>query len=168
MCSAWGAVQQSALPQRGTCWRTSRGCVAIWTPFPTLLVVALQNQGEGAFAAPILSAYRAMKREAGRLHLFFDAEHLTNYDSALRTSLTAGFFSGRDRLQEFQVLLGSKIVAMGVSVANLALGGIVSVTNDRQSFRSALDGTLYSLGVQGFSSNILDASLQPLANLRQG
>lgn len=160
-------MEKSSLPQRGMCWRTPRGCVAVWRPAPAILVVALQNHGEASFVEPVVDAYRSMQAE-GHIHLFFDAEHLTNYDSPLRAGLTTAFLPDRHRLEGFHVLLRSKIVAMGVSVANLALGGIVSVTNHRQTFRTALDSTLFALAVKGFSSNVLDALTKTLPKAREG
>jgi hypothetical protein len=56
------------------------------------------------------------------------------------------------------VLVGSTLTAMGVSVANLALGGIVTSHSKRTPFVFALDAALASAGVTGFSSrSLLDA-----------
>jgi len=148
------------LPQHGTCWRTSRGSVALWTPAATLLIIVLRDHGDGELAAPVLETYRAMPREE-QLHLFFDAEHMVNYDSALRTTLTAGLLPDRTRLAIIHVLAQSKMVAMGASVVNLALGGLLSVTNQRQVFCAALDRALLSQNARGFSSNVLES--RPLA-----
>jgi hypothetical protein len=51
---------------------------------------------------------------------------------------------------------------MGVSVANLALGGIVTSTTERASFKSKLDTCLFENHIAGFSSRVLDF-LQPPA-----
>ena len=50
---------------------------------------------------------------------------MPNYDSELRTEWTRWLLRNRARLEDIQIVAGSKIVAMGVSVANVALGGII-------------------------------------------
>ena len=44
---------------------------------------------------------------------------------------------------------------MGVSVANLALGGIITVYEDRAEFAHAFEGELRKSGVVGFSIGVL-------------
>lgn len=90
------------------------------------------------------------------LHVFADCEALGNYDSQLRTELTARFLPVRERIATLSVLVKSRFVAMGVTVMNLALGGIVSSATDRDEFVSALDARLFELRVVGFSSRALE------------
>lgn len=120
------------------------------------MVLSLLGYGEADFAVPILEAYETLSKTEP-LHFFADAEQLVNYDSRLRTAITARFLPDRKRFEQLQVMLKSKIVAMGVSVANLALGGIVDVTNDPQAFKASLDSCLFKNHVVGFSSNALQA-----------
>ncbi len=94
---------------------------------------------------------------AGPLHLFADLGAMNNYDSGLRTELTAGFLPARERIASFPILLRSKLVAMGVSVANLALGGLVQTMDDRERFKKALDSALFEHKASGFSSQVLDS-----------
>lgn len=115
----------------------------------------LQGHGEADFARPILEAFEHLE-PAPAAHLFFDAEELDDYESALRVDLTRGLFPERERVASFHVLVRSKLVAMGVSVANLALGGIVNSTSDRKRFKARLDACLFALRVVGFSSSVLD------------
>lgn len=124
-------------------------------PAPTLLIVRLQGHGEGELAKPILEALDKLDK-APAAHLFFDAEDLDNYDSPLRIELTQRLFPERERFASFHVLVRSKLVAMGVSVANLALGGIVNTTSDRKRFKARLDACLFALRIVGFSSSVLD------------
>jgi hypothetical protein len=152
-------VENERLPQQGTVWRTARGCMGLWVPGPSLLVVSFVGHGEAGFVQPLLTAYHGLAK-ADRAHLFFDAESLSNYDSALRTELTAAFFPDRANLGSLHVLVKSRLVVMGVSVANLALGGIVTSTSERASFKAKLDACLFDSHVAGFSSRVLDV-LQP-------
>jgi hypothetical protein len=149
-------VEMGALPQNGTSWRSARGCVGLWVPSPSVLVFALHGYGDAGFAAPIIRAYETLANH-GSLYVFADAEALVNYDSALRTQLTSCFFPDRERIASLHVLFHSKIVAMGISVVNLALGGIVTTTTERARFKAKLDACLFENHTVGFSSNALDA-----------
>jgi len=51
----------------------------------------------------------------------------------------------------------SRLVAMGVTVANLALGGTVKATSERAPFKAWLDACIYENRIAGFSSNVLDS-----------
>jgi hypothetical protein len=155
-------LESYPLPQNGVAWRHGRGCIGLWAPCPVLFVMRMQGHGHAEFAAAILEAYHTLKQHTS-IHVFVDAELLESYDSRLRTELTAGFLPDRGRLVSFHVLLRSKIVAMGISVANLALGGIVHTTNDARKFRETLDGCLFQNHVVGFSPGALD-TLRPRAS----
>jgi hypothetical protein len=161
-----GVVESQLFPQNGTGARTHRGGVAVWVPCPNLLVVCLRGFGEADFALPVVKAYESLVKRS-RLHVFMDCEHMTNYESALRTVLTHTFMPDRERFAAFHVLTGSRLVAMGVSVASMALGGIIQSTGDREAFKAALDTCLFEHHVVGFSSNALD-TVRPLAATSAG
>ena len=145
---------------KGVSWTTARGSLGLWNPAPNLMLMALRGHGEGAFVQPIVALYDRLSGPA--LYLFADVAKLVNYDSALRTGLTARFARDRARIAQFPILLGSKIVAMGVTVANLALGGMVTTHTRREPFSESVDKTLFALRVAGFSSNALTSfSAQP-------
>jgi hypothetical protein len=152
----WRVVDKYALPQNGTGFRTERGCVGVWVPSPALVVIALHGHGEGSFAAPIIAAYESLSPNE-RIRLYADCEALGNYDSPLRTQLTARFLPDRSRIATLNCLVKSRFVSMGVTVMNLALGGIVDSTTDRAKFIAELDACLFEQRVVGFSSNALSA-----------
>lgn len=129
--------------------------MGVWVPSPNVLVFALRGHGDVAFAEPLLKAFDTLSKRDS-VHLFVDADGLVNYQSQLRTELTTGFFPHRRRTS-LHVLLSSKLVAIGVSVANLALGGIVTTLTDRARFQANLDARLFENRVVGFSSSALDS-----------
>lgn len=153
------------LPQRGTSWRTPRGSAAIWLPAPNVLLVRLHGYGEAQLARPICEGFDRLKQAPGS-YVFFDAETMSNYDSGLRVALTTHVIPERERISAFHVLVRSKLVAMGASVASLALGGLLESTTDRQRFRAELDARLIALGVPGFSSAVLDIFESPAGGAR--
>ncbi|MGC4087736.1 MAG: hypothetical protein QM756_07535 [Polyangiaceae bacterium] len=146
-------MEPQSLPMKGKAWIGRRGGVALWSPAPSMLIIVVRGHGEAALVAPIVEHFDQL--EGSALHLFGDLDALTSYDSALRTELTACFARDRKRIVSFPILTSSKIVAMGVTVANLALGGMVTTYTRREEFVSALDQSLFDLKVAGFSSNAL-------------
>lgn len=112
----------------------------------------------------MMAAYESLPQ--GSIHLFIDAEHVTSYDSSFRTELTARVAGDRQRIASFHILVKSRLVSMGVSVANLALGGIISATADRRQFTVKLDSFLFDHRVVGFSSNVLNALTPPGAGAK--
>jgi len=69
--------------------------------------------------------------------IFNDWWELSGYDSDARLKLTDWIFWIRGKIVGSHILVRSKIVSMGVSIANLALGGMLTVYTDRQEFTLA-------------------------------
>jgi hypothetical protein len=107
------------------------------------------------FNGEIVEAFASALKTVARAHIFFDAEAMSSYDSELRTGLTAAFLEERAKIAELHVLSASKLTAMGVSVANLALGGIITSHHERAPFARSLDTRLAAARVLDFSSNTL-------------
>lgn len=75
---------------------------------------------------------------SGPIRLFFEFWDMPTYDSQMRTEWTGWLLRHRSRLESLHVLARSKLVLMGVSVANLALGGIVKTHETTATFERAL------------------------------
>jgi hypothetical protein len=69
--------------------------------------------------------------------IFNDWWDLTGYDTDARLKLTDWIFWIRGKIVGSHILVRSKIVSMGVSIANLALGGMLTVYTDRGEFALA-------------------------------
>lgn len=150
-------VSAIGLPFEGAGFQSSRGRLGIWTPTPTLLVVQFSGHGDKSFVAPIIEAFDRCLAGGEAVQVFFDAYAMPTYDSELRIGLTGRFFDDRARVGEFHVLSSSKLTAMGVNVANLALGGIITPHLERAPFFAVLDAALAKQHVSGFSSKTLSA-----------
>jgi len=72
------------------------------------------------------------------LTMFWDLAELTSYHSDLRVCTTRVLISHRKQLEAIHAYAQSKLVWMGISVASLALGGIVKNHRSRESFEAAL------------------------------
>ncbi len=77
-----------------------------------------------------------------RPHVFLDALAVEGYESAARETMVAWVKQHRDKLASLHVLFRSKLVAMGVAVANVALGGMVTGHSDERAFYRAVDAVL--------------------------
>jgi hypothetical protein len=148
-------LEAFALPFAGRGLRSSKGRLGLWTPGHAIVVARFSGQGDKAFVAPIVEAFASALKTVARAHIFFDAEAMSSYDSELRTGLTAAFLEERAKIAELHVLSASKLTAMGVSVANLALGGIITSHHERAPFARSLDTRLAAARVLDFSSNTL-------------
>jgi len=112
---------------------TPRGTARVWTLSPTIYVTQTSGYLEEAHAA-FLESYGARRIQAARgrkLRVFHDWIDMTGYDSQCRTRMTAWSLKHLREYAEVHIALRSKIVAMGVQVANIALRGIIQAHNDR-------------------------------------
>lgn len=117
---------------------TANGRMTYAFPSPGIMV----NTMTGHYAADLLSfclAGMADGIEGGPLVMFFDWEGMTGYDVDCRREMTKWTMDRKAQIGKVHILVKSKLVAMGVSVANLLLGGdtICSYT-DRPKFEGAL------------------------------
>jgi hypothetical protein len=129
--------------------------MGIWAPASGILLIQLSGIGEEEYAEHVIEAIDRQLERGARLRLFIDMEGMTNYDSAMRTKLTTRLLQCRNEIDAMVVMAKSRIVTMGVSVANLALGGIIRAHEDRGEFVEAFESELRKSGVVGFSVGVL-------------
>jgi len=151
-------MEHHALSNGGDAYVSRRGRIAIWLPVRGLLVTRLADHGDGELAAPIIEAIDESLRRARRVRLFFEAEKLKTYDSALRTELTQRLRKDLDRFENIHVLVSSKMVALGVAVASLALDGKVTSHANRGPFLEELEASLARGGLAGFPLEAFSAA----------
>jgi len=77
----------------------------------------------------------------GDLDVLHDWEAVTGYESIVRQELVRWSLE-QQKPGEVHVLVKSRIVAMGVSVANVALGGKLKVYSERQKFERVRTETI--------------------------
>jgi len=96
------------------------------------------GHGDGAFAAFYAEAADPIRKQHGRLHAFFDAFEMTSYDSQMRTGITDYFRHNLKQVASLEVGARSRLVAMGATVANVVLGGMIKLHNTPEDFQRAL------------------------------
>ena len=75
---------------------------------------------------------------SGKLTVFHDWLEMTGYDSSCRKRITDWTVKHLSAYAVVHVALRSKLVAMGVQVANIALGGLVKTHQTRISLEAAI------------------------------
>ena len=118
-------------------WTGPSGELFVARPSPSALVVVMKGRVEVA-AGPVL--YGAITREIARApaSVYWDLWDMVWYDSDVRAKATSSLVESLARVPEIHATAQSKIVLMGVSVANIAVGGRVQSHPTREAFYAAL------------------------------
>lgn len=107
--------------------RTARGTARLWAISPTVYVTSVSGHLEEAHA-DLFEAYgaeRIRQAEGRSLFVFHDWLEMTGYESECRKRLTSWSVARRKSYAEVHLATKSKLVVMGVGVANIALGGLI-------------------------------------------
>jgi hypothetical protein len=131
------AVEREAL-RDGVRIRDGRGVLTVRRPAPHVELIRCEGYGRRDHLDFVIASRDRILREEGRIAIFDDLVDLRGYDSEVRTRLTAWSRAHRGSIVAFHILLRSKIVAMGVSLANAAIGGNIEAHTDRAPFEAAL------------------------------
>lgn len=115
-----------------------RAKLSIWFPTDAVVLQRVEGYADLSVAEAIARHLGAHLERGFSLAIFDDFEQLTGYDSDARLSLTAWTKQNAARIRTIDILVRSKLVAMGVSVANLALGGNIRSHSVRARFEAAL------------------------------
>jgi len=115
-------------------WRASGGALRSWSPVPTVYVTEFEGHLGVRFVPFIIGVYDRSLVAGERPTSFQDWERMESYDSEARAKLTEWLLRAHQHFTSIDMIVTSRLVAMGVSVANIALGGAISVTRDRAEF----------------------------------
>ena len=106
------------------------------TPKPNVVYFQVTGHLDKTIGRRFLDLVDRVVAVQSHFHAFCDFADTTGYDSEVRTMFTQWVASHRIRTT-VHILVGSKIVSMGVSVANLALGGSLIGYTSRAIFDAA-------------------------------
>lgn len=118
--------------------RGERGMVVLERPAPAVALLRAEGIVDAAALEPILELREQILRECGHIFIFDDLEHLESYASSVRLGLTEWCRRHRGSIREFHLLSRSRMVALGVSVANVVLEQQITVHARREAFEDAL------------------------------
>jgi hypothetical protein len=105
-----------------------------------VLEVSIRGHGKEEFGPLAIRRKQAVLADAGKIAIFYDFGSMPGYDSGLRVVWTQWFQAHLRSIAGIHIVVKSKIVAMGVSVVNLAVGGIIQTHTHRAgAFERALE-----------------------------
>jgi hypothetical protein len=142
------------LPQNGLRYQGAGGEMEMWV-VGSVIITRLCRFGHETFYPPFAERVGQVLRTEKTIAMFFDAASLERYDSNLRIDLTAFCREHKPQIRRIDVFSRSRVVSMGVSVASLALGGMVRAHSDVAAFRKAVDQELFAHRLTGFSTKAL-------------
>lgn len=120
---------------------TDKGTIEIYFLSPEVVLQTATGSAELAHAQAIASTLQAAIDAGKRIVIFDDFSGLEGYTSQARIELTAWTRKNLSKIGGIHILVQSKLVAMGVAVANIALGNVSSYTN-RAAFEAAITRAL--------------------------
>jgi len=115
-----------------------KGSASIRRPREHVEYIVAKGYARSEAAALIIEQRERIVRECGKIAVFDDLHDLVGYDSDVRIRLTEWSRANRSKIVAFHILTASRIVAMGVTVANIALGGSIRAHLKRMPFEAAL------------------------------
>jgi hypothetical protein len=121
--------------------RSARGgAVVVENPAPGILCCRVTGEGDDVIARAILRGTNAVYASSGRIQIFHDWLGVTGYTSDARKLLT-DWTRERRVNTTVSMLFNNRFLAMGVSVAALAVPGLVSFS-DPAIFAAARDAAI--------------------------
>jgi hypothetical protein len=117
---------------------TKRGAVLFQEPAPGIVVYSVAGFADVELHRMILPDLEEAIARNRSIEFFADGGDLEGYDTPFRVEWTEWFKANRDNLADVHVLVRSSIARMGLSVANLATGGMLRPYYSAASFDAAL------------------------------
>jgi hypothetical protein len=126
----------------GETWSSDEGTLFISRTIGNVVFQQFSGRLTMEFVELMLKSIQPRLDEGRQLIGFNDWWGMTGYSTEARVALTQWLFNTRGRVAEMHVLVRGKLVAMGVSVANLMLGGFLIPYTRPESFKEALGAKL--------------------------
>jgi hypothetical protein len=119
-------------------WTTPNGELRLWQPAPHVIVTRFQGpMYDGHLAQLAMVTIEGICASQPKTDIFHDWEGMELYATEARNLMTDRAIPLAPKINSLSVLFGSKVVLMGVSLANLKLGGI-TLFKGREEFDKAV------------------------------
>lgn len=120
---------------------TDRGSFAWWEVAPHIYATSMRGHMTRNMADLLMARADPMYAQVDKLHGIHDWLLMTGYETSCRTELTAWVLRNKPK-SALHIGVTLPLVAMGVTVANLALGNLIQVQRDRRSLEQAMSEAL--------------------------
>jgi hypothetical protein len=118
-----------------------RGALEVFLPVPTISMVVVSGHLSSAMVEKWIEHFDPLFASGATFRTFLDWEALESYDSAARQRLTSWVVGHIRNITSADFLVSSRLVAMGVSAANLATT-LAGLTMRSHTTRRAFDDML--------------------------
>ena len=127
-----------ALPNDVTRAQHGPGSVEFWFPRPDVAMGRYTGTPTAELYPPVIEAMTRRLRTERALHVFADLSAIDGFDSAFRERWTEWFRGHRAQVAGVHILFHSRLVAIGIALVGVALGGQVHTYSSREDFEKAL------------------------------
>ena len=134
-----GRVDSTAADR--TC-RNHNGELTVSCPCEGLVLIRMVGTFDGEHCKVLLDFLQSIDGPERTFTTFHDLEGMINYDADVRVALTRWTLSRPKKPAALHFLVRSKIVSLGLEIANAALGGWLVSHRDRASFELAYEEAL--------------------------
>jgi hypothetical protein len=117
--------------------KDARCTVTLGVPAPDVVYTVFEGYVDAELCAKMLDELSRLCTPLSKVVQFTDAELLRGYTPEVRPLASEWMKSLGRKLVSDHILVRSKVVAMGVAVANLAVGGILRAYSSRSDFNAA-------------------------------
>lgn len=122
---------------------SARGSIGYWELRRDVYATEVRGYMTRDMAALIIARVDALYALGGKVYGFHNWFAMDNYESSCRVDLTAWVLHNRAQ-SVLHIGVASRLVAMGVAVANVALGRLIEVHTRPASLEAALGASLQS------------------------
>lgn len=119
-------------------WNPPGGDASIELLSPRVIRIVLSGRVDAAAGKALARTLGEWLSHAPAKEVFWDLHALEGYASEVRTLSTQALLANRKNVASIKVIARSRIVKMGVSVANVALGGRIQQFDELSAFQAAL------------------------------
>lgn len=121
-------IRESSTPTGERLWEAPRGTLRCRRPVPEVVVFVETGFLHAELAPVLMAALDASLMPGKTIEIFVDAAELEGYAPEIRTGATEWLKTHRAQVRKQHMLVASRITKMGLSVASLALGGLLQGT----------------------------------------
>ena len=136
-------MDKQRLPSGEEVWRCDKGELHIRFPAPGIVEFQCIGHFTPDFADMAGDPITRARESAPHIFIFVDCDQMTGYDSAFRTKVTDRLrIHGKRTRLPITFLVRSKLLAMGITVASVALRGTPRVYSEREEYNRVKEAAI--------------------------
>jgi hypothetical protein len=122
--------------------KTERGELRIWLAAPSVAVFKYKGHADASYVDFLEGVIEELFGSQSGLHFLVDCEEQTGFDAGFRRRITEWGKRYEPRTRTYCLFVRSRLVAFGISLAGVIVGGKTQVCTTRTAFRSKLEGAV--------------------------